>query len=93
LIGLEPVPSKQFIKDFRRIVQSPKFSQVEYLKLMSLLISRQNLPSRYLNHELKGDYKGYWDCHITNDCVLIYKIIEDELRLARIGTHSDLFKR
>jgi mRNA interferase YafQ len=42
---------------------------------------------------LIGDYAGYWDCHITNDCVLIYKVTEGELRLARIGTHAELFKK
>jgi len=51
------------------------------------------LPAKYSNHPLSGDYADYWDCHITNDCVLIYKIDGDELRLARIGTHSDLFKK
>ena len=56
--------------------------------------TRLNLdcPSKYVNHRLIGEYKEYWDCHITNDCVLIYKIIDNELRLARIGTHSELFR-
>lgn len=89
---LNPIISSQYAKDFKRIVQSPKFNQTEYLTVMSLLISEQLLPAKYVNHRLTGEYKGYWDCHITNDCVLIYKIIDNELRLARIGTHSELFR-
>jgi mRNA interferase YafQ len=89
---LNPITSSQYAKDFKRIVQSPKFNQAEYLTVMSLLISEQSLPAKYVNHRLIGEYKEYWDCHITNDCVLIYKIIDNELRLARIGTHSELFR-
>jgi mRNA interferase YafQ len=89
---LIPVPSTQYGKDFKRIVQSPKFNQTDYLIVMSLLIAEKRLPQKYKNHPLKGDYLGYWDCHITNDCLLIYKSTLNELWLARIGTHSDVFK-
>lgn len=90
---LVPVPSTQYGKDFRRIVQSPKFNQAAYLTVLSLLIVGKPLPAKYCNHPLSGDHTGYWDCHITNDCVLIYKIDGEELRLARIGTHSELFTK
>jgi mRNA interferase YafQ len=89
---LIPIPSTQYGKDFKRIVQSPKFNQTDYLIVMSLLIAEKRLPMKYKNHPLKGDYLGYWDCHITNDCVLIYKSTISELWLARIGTHSEVFK-
>jgi mRNA interferase YafQ len=90
---LHPVPSNQYVKDFKKIVQSPKFNQVEYLIVLTKLITGQVLPMKYYNHPLKGDYVNFWDCHITNDCVLIYKIVGSELRLARIGTHAELFKK
>jgi mRNA interferase YafQ len=89
---LIPVPSTQYGKDFKRIVQSPKFNQTDYLIVLSLLLSQKRLPAKYKNHPLKGDFLGYWDCHITNDCVLIYKATMSDLLLARIGTHSELFK-
>jgi mRNA interferase YafQ len=53
----------------------------------------ETLPAFNRAHPLKGDWKGYWDCHIEPDWVLIYKLTEDELRLARTGTHADLFER
>jgi len=90
---LTPVPSTQFNKDFKRIVQSPKFSQSQYLIVTSLLLAGKDLPAKYLNHTLSGDYDNFLECHITNDCLLIYRIIQDELCLVRIGTHSELFKK
>ena len=40
---------------------------------------------------IRSKAKGYRDCHIEPDWVLIYKLTDDELRLARTGTHTDLF--
>lgn len=42
---------------------------------------------------MAGDYKGFLECHIGPDWLLIYKIdIESkELYFARTGTHSDLY--
>jgi mRNA interferase YafQ len=41
---------------------------------------------------LAGDWAGYRECHIKPDLLLIYKKPDDEtLRLARLGSHSELF--
>jgi mRNA interferase YafQ len=47
----------------------------------------------YLDHQLIGNYKGYRECHITPDWLLIYKVEKDilTLSLTRTGTHNDLF--
>ena len=52
----------------------------------------ETLPPANRDHPLKSDWKGYRDCHIEPDWVLIYKLTDDELRLARTGTHADLFE-
>lgn len=49
------------------------------------------LPPNLSDHLLTGDWKGYRDCHIKPDLVLIYRKTEDALVLARIGSHSELF--
>jgi mRNA interferase YafQ len=49
------------------------------------------LTSAYRDHPLRGDWKGYRDLHIEPDWLLIYQVSGDELRLARTGTHADLF--
>ena len=48
---------------------------------------------KHRDHALKGDFKGYRECHIKPDVLLIYKIEKDVLILvlADIGSHTNLF--
>ena len=52
----------------------------------------KTLPHKYKDHELSGNHKGFRDCHVTPDWLLIYKIENDLLILTLVdtGTHSDL---
>ena len=52
------------------------------------------LEANYRDHALSGNYKGYRECHIQPDWLLIYLIEDDILTLTLVdtGTHSDLFK-
>jgi mRNA interferase YafQ len=44
------------------------------------------------DHDLSGDWAGYRECHIKPDLLLIYRKSDaDTLRLARLGSHSELF--
>ena len=53
---------------------------------------RSALDARYRDHDLSGDWAGYRECHIKPDLLLIYrKSDSDTLRLARLGSHSELF--
>lgn len=58
-----------------------------------MLAKGEKLPEKYRNHQLKGRLKGFYDCHILPDLVLIYKIEKEKLVLflIDIGTHSNLF--
>jgi mRNA interferase YafQ len=58
------------------------------------LCNGEALPARYHDHPLQGDRRGYRDCHILNDWVLIYKIDKGALILilAETGTHSDILE-
>jgi mRNA interferase YafQ len=49
------------------------------------------LPPSCRPHPLKGDWKGYIECHIGPDWLLVYRVTAGEVLLARTGTHSDLF--
>jgi mRNA interferase YafQ len=41
---------------------------------------------------LSGDWAGYRECHVKPNLLLIYrKVDQDTLRLARLGSHSELF--
>lgn len=50
------------------------------------------LEERYRDHELKGKLKGFRECHIQPDWLLIYLIENDILTLTLVdtGSHSDL---
>ena len=61
--------------------------------VIDMLSKGQTLPEKYKNHPLHEKLKGYYDCHVLNDLVLIYKIEKDRLviLLCDIDTHSNLF--
>lgn len=51
------------------------------------------LEEKHHDHELKGKFKGFRECHIQPDWLLIYLIENDVLTLTLVdtGTHSDIF--
>ncbi len=80
----------QFKKDMKRLQKRGK--DIAKLKvIIDLLLAEKSLPARSHDHQLGGNWSGHRDCHIEPDWILIYKTLDDELRLERTGTHSDLF--
>ncbi|WP_165004439.1 MULTISPECIES: type II toxin-antitoxin system YafQ family toxin [unclassified Enterococcus] len=69
------------------------YKEKDLQEVVELLQTRQELPQKYKNHNLVGNYSGFKELHIKPDWLLIYQILEDELVLLLIetGTHSDLF--
>ena len=61
--------------------------------ILYLLECKGELPQKYRPHILKGNWIGYWECHIQPDWLLIWQLNEDIkfISLIRTGTHSDLF--
>ena len=84
---------KQFKKDYKKIIKRG-YKSSDFEKVVSYLVKKEKLFSIYKDHELNGEYKGFRECHIKSDWLLIYYIDNDELilYLTRTGTHSDLFK-
>jgi mRNA interferase YafQ len=87
---LTPVRSGQFCRDVRRAEKRGK-DLGKLREVLNLLLVGKELPARYKDHPLKGDWKGYRDAHIEPDWLLIYRIYNGELQLVRIGSHADLF--
>lgn len=85
-------PTSKFRKDYKKI-QKRGYNIKLLENVVKILAEAKTLPEKYLPHPLQGDYKGYMECHILPDWLLIYKIKDDELVLvlSRTGTHSDLF--
>lgn len=89
---LDLVYTSQFKKDYK-LAQKRHVDIDELFKVISMLQKQEPLPEEKREHSLVGNYKGYRECHVRPDLLLIYKIKKEELELLlfRIGTHSDLY--
>ncbi len=83
--------TKTFIKEYAKVKMS-NTQYVKYLKYLVLLLEEKILPEEARDHQLSSEYKGFREFHISGDLSIIYMVADDILRLARIGTHSQLFK-
>lgn len=86
----EVVRSTAFKKDVKRAEKRGKDMR-KLRTVIRLLLDDKPLEPRQRDHPLKGDWVGYRDLHVEPDWVLLYRVTEAELMLARTGTHSDLF--
>lgn len=83
--------STQFKKDFKKITKLPIQDIVEVGRIISKLQHDEPLADKNVDHALTGKWHGFRDCHIKPDLVLIYRVNNGTLQLARIGSHSELF--
>lgn len=86
--------STAFKRDYKRVKATPRHRNIATLlpEILAFLLDDQPLPERNRDHALSGNWAGYRECHIKPDLLLIYKKPSPEvLRLARLGSHSDLF--
>ncbi|MBQ6749279.1 MAG: type II toxin-antitoxin system YafQ family toxin [Bacteroidaceae bacterium] len=88
------IPSKRFEKDMKRC-QKRGYNMQLIKDAIILLAKTGTLPSEYKPHQLHGDRKGQWECHIQPDWLLIWEQRDQELILVMLntGTHSDLFSK
>jgi mRNA interferase YafQ len=89
---LDIVPSNQFRKDLK-LARKRGFKLDLLQAVVDTLAKEQLLDAKYRDHNLTGDYRGFRECHIEPDWLLIYRIDQGELELFlfRTGTHADLF--
>lgn len=83
----------QFKKDFKKYRHNEDILD-EFEQVVNLLKDEKQLPQKYLDHPLSGNYKGMRECHIRPDTLMIYWINKktSSLYLERIGSHSELFR-
>ena len=83
---------KQYDRDVKLAVRRG-LNIEKLLEVVRLLRTGAPLPANLHNHLLTGDYKGYRECHINPDWLLIYEK-DTEIRiisLYRTGSHADIF--
>lgn len=84
--------TKDYKRDLKRLANQPEILlSAEMIDVMHHLLNGKNLPEKYKDHALSGNWKGFRDCHIKNDLVLIYHVNNEELTLVRLNTHSEVF--
>lgn len=87
---LKPVYERSFERELKK-AQKRGLDMNKLKAVMTDLINEKPLAEKHRNHKLKGNFIGYWECHITPDWLLIYKKDRDNIYFVRMGTHSDLF--
>ena len=79
-----------FKRDLKRITRRG-YDLTRLSAVLRMLQAGVPLPISTRPHFLKGRWKGFLECHIAPDWLLIYQVDETRVILARTGTHSDLF--
>ena len=84
----------QFKRDFKREQRGRYAAQLTSLlpEVIGRLAQDEELPARFKDHNLSGDWSDHRECHIKPDLLLIYrKPDEHVLQLVRMGSHAELF--
>ena len=80
----------------RRLLIKRGYDMSKLEKTIDLLLSGKQMPPRFRDHPLKGNYKGYRECHVDGegDWLLVYEKHKNKLILVftSTGTHTDLFE-
>ena len=90
---LKPRYTRQFKKDIKKIEKSGKRDMEKLKAIVRKLIDGNPLEGKHHDHALAGNLRGYRDCHIEPDWLLIYRAEGDVGRITfvRTGSHADLF--
>jgi mRNA interferase YafQ len=86
----EVVATTQFKKDLKKILkQGRKAERIQ--SIVKQLQVGTPLDSKHRPHQLTGNWRPKLECHIEPDWLLIYEVTNEELKLIRTGSHSQLF--
>ena len=86
--------SSAFKRDYKREAKGQHRATLDtdLVPVLVALANDHSLEPRHHDHDLSGAWSGYRECHIKPDLLLIYRKPDaDTLRLARLGSHSELF--
>ncbi len=86
--------SSQYKKDVK-LARKRNLPEEELNAVVFNLAHDIPLAPKYRDHELLNQFKGFRECHIKPDWLLMYRKTSDGtlqiLELVRTGSHSDLF--
>ncbi len=77
--------TNSFKRDYKKIVK--RGYDIKLMEtVVDILLTGESLPEKNKDHALSGNWKGYRECHILPDWLLVYEIIEDRLILSLTAT-------
>ena len=88
---LKPKISNRFKKNYS-LMQKRGYDMSLIGEVIETLLAGKPLPPSKHDHALHGNWKGFRECHVLPDWLLIYKVdgVNLLLYLERTGSHSDL---
>lgn len=90
----EIVLTNQYKKDLK-LARRRHLDEGELDRVILALANDRPLPPNKRDHALTGQYRGFRECHVLPDWLLVYSKEEDGvlgiLNLVRTDTHADLF--
>jgi len=82
----------RFKKNYKKM-QKRGLKKEKLEEVVDKIRNGEKLGPKYKDHILRGGLKGYHECHIQPDWLLVYKIQNNTLILTLVdtGSHADLF--
>lgn len=64
--------TNSFKKDYRKIQK--RHYDIDLMEgVVEMLLNGERLPAQNKDHDLTGNWKGYRECHIAPDWLLVYR--------------------
>ncbi len=83
--------TSSFKKDWKAL-QKKHYPVAELEEILNILASGIEIPRKYKDHSLVGNWKGYRECHVQSNWLIIYQMTETSVIFIATGSHDDLFK-
>ena len=85
--------SNQFKRDYKKAKKQGKDLLLLH-QVIDNLCYQKPLLAKFRDHALFHNWHNYRELHLSSDWLLVYQLAikENLLRLARLGSHSEIFK-
>ena len=86
--------TREFDVSLRRCIRQGRDIKI-FRETAEILAEHGSLPPEYNPHMLSGQFEGYWECHMEEDWLLVWRQDNNKLILTmtNTGTHTELFSK
>ncbi len=82
--------SRKFKVDFKKVNMSAELKAL-FVDTVTKLATGKKLHERLQDHALTSNWRAHRELHLKPDLLLVYRIVDGEVRLIRLGSHSNIF--